>query len=172
MKKYGNNFAFIDAQNLHCGIQSLGWNINWHKFRIYLTEKYAVTSAYLFIGFVQENQKLYEHLQQCGYILIFKPIVRDGNGRVKGNCDADLILHALLKMPEYDKAIIITSDGDFYSLVRHLREKGKLAMVLSSYVKTCSKLLKEEAREKINYMSNLRGKIGENENAPHKDETL
>jgi len=172
MKKSEVNFAFVDAQNLHRGINSLGWNIDWYKFRIYLTEKYSVKLAYVFIGFVQENQGLYEYLQRCGYVLVFKPIVRDGNDRIKGNCDADLVLHSILKISEYDKAVIVTSDGDFYSLVRHLREQDKLAMVLSSYVKTCSKLLKKEAREKINYMDNLRRKIGKNENAPHKDGTL
>lgn len=47
-------------------------------------------------------------------------------------------------------------------------ESEKLEMVLSSYVKTCSKLLRKEAKEKINYMSNLKGKIGVNENAPRR----
>lgn len=34
-----NNFAFIDAQNVHRGIKSLGWNLDWGKFRIYLKDK-------------------------------------------------------------------------------------------------------------------------------------
>ncbi len=172
MKNKPNNYAFIDSQNVHKGIKHLGWDIDWYRFLVYLKEKYKVSAIYLFIGFVQENQKLYEYLQKCGYILIFKPIIFDGEGKVKGNCDADLVLHTLLKINEYEKAVIVTSDGDFYSLVRHLYEQKKLEMVLSSYVKTCSKLLKKEAKEKINYMDNLRNKIGRNENAPHKDGTL
>lgn len=59
----------------------------------------------------------------------------------------------------------------FYSLVRHLYETGKLKMVLSPYIRTCSQLLKIEAKEKINYMDNLHKKIGINEKAPHADET-
>lgn len=171
-RKRENNYAFIDAQNIHLGIKSLGWDLDWKKFRVYLREKYSVSTAYLFIGFIQSNQNLYSELQKAGYILIFKPIILDDDGKAKGNCDADLILHTILKMNEYEKAIITTSDGDFYSLVRYLYENNKLKMVLSAYVKTCSKLLKKEAKEKINYMTNLRNKIGKNENAPHKDETL
>ncbi|MBY0310072.1 NYN domain-containing protein [Patescibacteria group bacterium] len=67
---------------------------------------------------------------------------------------------ALPEKDNYDKAVIVTSDGDFYSLVRHLYSEGKLEMVLSPYSNTCSKLLKAEAKEKINYMSNLDKKIG------------
>ncbi len=155
-----NNFAFIDAQNVHLGIKSLGWVLDWKKFRVYLKDKYAVSTAYLFIGFLDSNQKLYSTLQKAGYILIFKPIILDGDGKAKGNCDADLILHAILEKDNYNRAVIVTSDGDFYSLVRHLHEQEKLEMVLSPYSETCSKLLKKEAKERINYMDNLNRKIG------------
>ncbi|OHA24440.1 MAG: hypothetical protein A3D52_02910 [Candidatus Taylorbacteria bacterium RIFCSPHIGHO2_02_FULL_44_36] len=159
MKKEQNNYAFIDSQNVHKGIQSLGWKLDWKKLRIYLKDKYHISNAFLFLGFIPDNQKLYEYLQKCGYILIFKPLIFSDNGEVKGNCDADLVLHAILKLNEYDKAIIVTSDGDFYSLVRHLYENAKLLFVLSPYVKTCSKLLKKEAKEKIYSMDNLRKKL-------------
>ena len=154
------NYAFIDAQNVHLGIKSLGWKIDWKKFRVYLKDKYEISKAYMFLGFMPDNQKLYSHLQESGFILIFKPLVFNEDGTVKGNCDADLVLNTILMINEYNKAVIITSDGDFYSLVKHLYENNKLEMVLSAYVKTCSKLLKAEAKERINYMNNLKGKIG------------
>jgi len=155
-----NNFAFIDSQNTYRGIESLGWKIDWKKFRVYLKEKYSVTTAFLFLGYIPTNKDLYEELQKAGYIIIFKPVIFDIEGRAKGNCDADLVLHTILEKDNYDKAVIVTSDGDFYSLVKYLYQNDKLEMVLSPYVETCSKLLKREAKEKINYMSNLRRKIG------------
>ena len=124
-----NNYAFIDAQNVHLGIKSLGWDLDWHKFRVYLKEKYSVSVAYLFIGYMSSNQDLYSNLQKAGYILIFKPIIFDGEGKAKGNCDADLVLRTMIELPNFDKAVIITSDGDFYSLVRYLVEKNLLQMV-------------------------------------------
>lgn len=156
-----NNFAFIDAQNVHRGIKSLGWNLNWGKFRIYLKDKYKVSVAYVFIGFIPSQNDLYTTLQKAGYVLIFKPVIYDHEGKAKGNCDADLVLHALVEKENYDKAIIVSSDGDFYSLVKYLYGEGKLEMVLSPYIKTCSKLLKKEAKEKINYMHNLKDKVGQ-----------
>ncbi|MDQ3050821.1 MAG: NYN domain-containing protein [Bacteroidota bacterium] len=165
------NAAFIDAQNVHKGIASLGWKLDWKKFRVYLAEKYKVNTAYIFLGFLPTQQDLYALLQKAGFILIFKPVIFDNQGKAKGNCDADLVLHTIVEKDRYDKAIIVTSDGDFYSLIRYLYNNQKLEMVLSPYVKTCSKLLKKEAKEKINYMQNLKQKVGKNEKAPQWDET-
>ena len=159
MKKEENNFAFIDGQNLNLGIQSMGWKLNYHRFRKYLLEKYSVTTAYYFIGYVPGNQPLSSELQKAGYVLIFKPAIPDGDGNVKGNIDADLVLQAMLDFPNYDQAIIVSSDGDFYSLVKHLYQNNKLRFVMSPYIDTCSALLKKEAKERIVFMDNLREKL-------------
>ena len=126
MKKESNNYAFIDSQNLNLGIQKLGWKLNYQKFRTYLAEKYSVKKAYIFIGFVALNQSLYDRLQEAGFILKFKPTIPDANGNIKGNIDADIVLRAALELNDYDKAVIVSSDGDFYSLVQYLYENNKL----------------------------------------------
>jgi len=167
-----NNFAFIDSQNVNLGVQSMGWKLSWRKFRIYLKEKYGVSTAYLFLGYIPLNQDLYSSLQKAGYVLIFKPILPGEN--VKGNVDADLVLKAMIDYNNCDKVIIVTSDGDFYSLAKYLYEQNKLLFVMSPYVKTCSALLKIAAKEKIVFMANLRKKLeykGINEKAPLKDKT-
>lgn len=160
MKHKENNFAFIDSQNLNLGVQSLGWSLDFKKFRVYLREKYQVGTAYLFIGYMPENQDLYASLQKVGYILIFKPVLPDKEGNVKGNVDADLVLQAMIEYAKYHQAVIVSSDGDFYSLVKYLYEHDKLRMVMSPYIKTCSSLLKKFAKEKIIFMGNLRKKLG------------
>lgn len=142
-EKKVRNYAFIDGQNLNLGIRALGWSLDYQRFRIYLREKYGVERAYYFIGYLEENRNLYKSLQEAGYILIFKPIIRDSDGRAKGNVDADLVLQTMIDFSEYDKAVIVTSDGDFYCLVKYLYEKGKLLLVMSPYIKTCSILLKK-----------------------------
>lgn len=159
MKKKENNFAFIDGQNLNLGIQSLGWKLNFYRFRKYLAEKYSVATAYYFIGYMPGNQPLYSELQKAGYVLVFKPTIPDSDGNVKGNIDADLVLQAMIDFPNYDKAIIVSSDGDFYSLVKHLYQNNKLCFVMSPYIKTCSILLKKEAKERIVFMDNLKKKL-------------
>lgn len=59
MEKKENNCAFIDSQNLNLGVKSRGWNLDFARFRQFLKDKYGVNKAYLFIGFVPENQMLY-----------------------------------------------------------------------------------------------------------------
>ena len=159
MKYQSNNYAFIDSQNLNLGIQKLGWKLDYRKFRIYLTEKYSVKKAYIFIGFVALNQSLYDRLQETGFILKFKPTIPDADGKIKGNIDADLVLRAALELNDYDKAVIVSSDGDFYSLVQYLYENSKLVVVLSPDIKNCSSLLKQTSKEKMQFMNELRDKL-------------
>jgi len=159
MKKSPTNYAFIDSQNLNMGIKALKWNLDFKKFHKYLEEKYLVKRAYIFIGYMPENQELYTKLQEFGYILIFKPVLQTKDGKVKGNCDAELVLQAMIDYKEYRKAIIVTSDGDFHCLVDHLYKEDKLERVLSPHRRYCSILLKKSAKEKIYYMDNLKKKL-------------
>jgi uncharacterized LabA/DUF88 family protein len=171
--KNTKNYAFIDSQNLNLGIQKLGWKLDYKKFRIYLKEKYRVERAYIFIGFVSLNQGLYDRLQEAGFFLKFKPTIPDGDGKIKGNVDADLVLRAILEIEDYDQAVIVSSDGDFYALVQHLYETKKLRAVLSPDRKNCSSLLKQTAKEKMQYMNELRHKLSYgNGKAPLKDGPL
>ena len=158
-KKNENNYAFIDSQNLNLGINKLNWKLDFKKFRVYLKEKYKVSQAFLFIGFIPENQDLYSSLQKNGYILIFKPVLFDCDKKPKGNVDADLVLQTMIEFDNFDQVVIVSSDGDFYCLVKYLYEKGKLSRVISPDVKNCSKLLKKTAKEKIVFMDNLRNKL-------------
>lgn len=159
MKKKFNNYAFIDSQNLNLGIQKLGWRLDYRRFRVYLAEKYGVKKAYIFIGFVALNQSLYDRLQEAGFILKFKPTIPDADGKIKGNIDADLVLRAALELNNYDKAVIVSSDGDFYSLVQYLYENNKLEVVLSPDKENCSSLLKQTAKEKMQFMNELQDKL-------------
>lgn len=171
IKKETNNYAFIDSQNLNLGIQNLGWKLDYKKFRVYLSEKYEVSRVYMFIGFVASNQGLYDRLQEAGFIIRFKPTIPDNHGMIKGNVDANIVLHCLIDIDVYGRAVIISSDGDFYSLVEYLYEKDKLETVLSPNREECSSLLKQTAKEKINFMKNLQYKL-EYKKAPLKDGTL
>lgn len=128
-------YAFIDSQNLNLGVRSQGWQIDYGKLRLYLKNKYSVDQAFMFIGLVSNNQKLYTRLQAAGFILVFKPTVRyfeNGKETVKGNVDAELVLHAAaIEYPNYDQAIIVTGDGDFACLIEFLEDKDKLLRVLT-----------------------------------------
>lgn len=165
MSKRPNNYAFIDSQNLNLGVRSLGWQLDYKKFRLYLKNKYNVQKAYLFIGQLAGNEKLYLHLQEAGYILIFKPTIETKDGVVKGNVDAELVLHAAaIQYINYDKAVIVSGDGDFTCLVEFLEEKQKLLYVLtpnrhySSLLRRYDKYIKrvDNARVSLQYIKSIK----------------
>jgi uncharacterized LabA/DUF88 family protein len=108
---------------------------------------------------------------------VFKPTqYRKGEG-YKGNCDAELVLKTMVTLNDYDKAVIVSSDGDFSCLVEHLIKVQKLKRVLAPCRDGCSYFLRKAAGSKIDYMDNLREKLEykkalKGEEAPHKDGTL
>ncbi|OHB13695.1 MAG: hypothetical protein A3G05_02075 [Candidatus Zambryskibacteria bacterium RIFCSPLOWO2_12_FULL_45_14] len=170
-----NNYAFIDGANLYKAVKELDWNFDYERFRIWLTDKYSVTKAYIFIGLISKYKDLYTYLQNAGFTLVFKEVVYDGSGKPKGNCDADLVLQSVKDSYEnnFEKAVIVTSDGDYAGLVKFLQERNKLRIILSpSIEKKCSVLLKRTGAP-ISYLNYQRSILEQrNEKAPNKDGTL
>jgi len=156
MKTSANNYAFIDSQNLNLSIREQDWVLDFRKFRLYLSRKYGITKAFIFIGYVWENQALYTNLQKDGYILVFKPTLKLPDGRSKGNVDAEMILHTMIEYPNYDEALIVTGDGDFYCLVEYLLKTGKLLKLMIPNKEKYSSLFRKMMPHII-FMNNLRG---------------
>lgn len=170
-KKHPIIYAFIDSQNLNLGTRKdiyrgkkkiyTGWRLDFKKFRRYLSDKFRVTKAFLFIGYIKQNEKLYRQLKSFGYELVFKPTTKDGFGKPKGNIDAELVLHsAVIQYPKFDKAVIVSGDGDFYCLHEYLEKNKKLLRIIIPNSKSESSLLKkfqsyktflEHEQEKLEY---------------------
>src|SRR5581483_1444150 len=175
-KKSRGNYAFIDSQNVNVSTQKFGWKMNWRELRKFLQEEYAVTKAYMFIGYLPEFEALYEQMHDAGFSVVLKPtydmtkpyqsqvkeveipadkayksfgekaaaelnrepksddpVVQQAEAakrHIKGNIDAELVLWAMKDFAEYDKAVIVSGDGDFYCLVEYLHEQKKLLKLL------------------------------------------
>ncbi|MEI7513162.1 MAG: NYN domain-containing protein [bacterium] len=173
MKISENNFAFIDSQNLNLNIRNQGWILDFARFRVYLKEKYSVTKAFLFLGYVEENKKLYDFLVRSDYVCIFKPTLEYKDGTTKGNCDAELVLQTMIEYEKYDRAIIVSGDGDFYCLVKYLFDKNKLKAILVPNRLKFSALLKVAIlRPYLRYLNDLKERLNYDKKRPHKDETL
>jgi len=105
-----------------------------------------------------ENQGLYTNLQKAGYILVFKPTLKLPGGKVKGNVDAELVLHAMTEYQNYDKAVIVTGDGDLYCLVDYLMNNDKLLKLVIPNRNSFSSLFRKMMPH-IAFMNDLRGKL-------------
>ncbi|MFA5080774.1 MAG: NYN domain-containing protein [Candidatus Paceibacterota bacterium] len=84
------------------------------------------------------------------------------NGEVKGNVDAELVLHTMIEYPNYDKAVIVSGDGDFFCLAKYLLEKDKLKIILAPNEINYSSLfngLYEKNLTILNFINPLKNKL-------------
>lgn len=110
------------------------------------------------MGYVPSNEAKYASLQQMGYMIIFKPTLETKKGIIKGNCDAELVLHSMIEYPEYDKAIIVSGDGDFHCLIEYLEKQNKLLMVGIPQRHRYSSLLRK-FRQYFFFVSDVKEKV-------------
>ncbi len=139
------NIAYIDAANLDRAMRDLHWKLDYKKFRVWLKDKYKIEHAYIFIGLIPKYKDLYTYFQQCGFTIVFKEVIYQGTGVPKGNCDTDLIMQAIDDAYErkLEKALLVSSDGDYAPLVKKLQTRDQFLGILSpAPAKKCSILLK------------------------------
>jgi len=158
---YTNNYAFIDANNLHLTMINMGWDLDYKRFRVYLNEKYGVTKAYYFIGYLKENEGIYTRFREYGYTVVFKEVLKikneeTGEITIKGNVDAELVLQAMIDFGNYRQAVIVSSDGDYACLIKYLILKKKLLTVFAPCEAGCSHLLVKASQGNVAYVGNLR----------------
>lgn len=146
-------YAFIDSQNLNLGTSKdlynktgrkiyTGWRLDFSRFYRYLVNKFRISKALFFIGYLEKHQNLYTSVKSFGYEIVFKPTITDTYGKTKGNVDAEMVLHsAAIQFNNYDKAVVVSSDGDFYCLYEYLEGCGKLERIILPNRKNASTLL-------------------------------
>lgn len=103
-------------------------------------EKLSATQIVLIKKFIQQA-KFYRKLELFGYKLFLKPVKRFEKDKFsipqrKANCDVDLTIEAMANAQLFDRAIILSGDGDFLPLYKHLEKKNKEIYVLARSSKT------------------------------------
>lgn len=165
-------YAFIDSQNLNLSVQKdivdsagaiiyKGWKLDFKRFFVYLKDKYKVDKSYLFIGRVAGNEQLYKFLEGVGYEVVYKPTIFYAVGKekfTKGNVDTELVLHTMIEFPNFDKAIIVAGDGDYYCLIEYLEMQSKLSQIIIPNKISYSSLLRKYNRY-MAYVTDLRAKL-------------
>ena len=120
---------------------------------------------------ISKYKNLYTKLQEFGYTLVFKETTYDGEGKVKGNCDAMLVHKITCDFYEKQitKCILVSSDGDYAELTQFLKEKRVFKLLISPSNK-CSFLLRKQ-NIPILYLDTQKNKLAIKEKAPGEDET-
>ena len=86
------------------------------RFRIFLKDRFHVERAYYFLGcLTDEETDLYNHIQEAGFILVFREHSSTMIGKKKGNVDTDIVFDIFQELTKnYGQTIIaVTHDDDF-----------------------------------------------------------
>jgi uncharacterized LabA/DUF88 family protein len=91
-----------------------------------------------------QRARFYKKLAKFGYSLYLKPVKsyeqEDGSTRRKANCDVEMTFHIMKEQNKIDRAIVLSGDGDFLPVLKHLSEQGKEVVVLSRGPRTAKEI--------------------------------
>jgi len=174
MPRY-NNYAYIDGANLHYTYENLDWKLDYQKLLDYLRAKLGVSIAHYFIGKTPNKAAIYNKLGSYGYNIKLKDpspydtgqvvcphcngVVTPPEKRYKADIDSYLTMQVMSDINNFDKAVLITSDGDFDELVKRLLRQDKLRMIFAPCKEGCSWLLKSAARGRIAFINDYRDEL-------------
>jgi len=88
--------------------------------------------------------RFYLRLKGFGYKLYLKPVKLydqdDGSTKRKANCDVDMTFHLMKEKDNFDRAIILSGDGDFLPVLKYLKDAGKEILILARGPRTAKEL--------------------------------
>ena len=90
--------------------------------------------------------RFYRKLEEFGYELSLKPVKsyvqEDGTTRRKANCDVDMTYHIMREEDNFERALILSGDGDFLAVLKQMRKSGKQVIVLARGSRTAKEIRK------------------------------
>ena len=90
--------------------------------------------------------RFYKKLEAFGYTLYLKPVKLynqdDGTTRRKANCDVEMAFYLMREIDNFDRAVILSGDGDFLPVLKHLKNERKEVVVLSRAPRTAKEIRK------------------------------
>ena len=149
-KRQPITYAFVDAANIiYRNSEPNPWKIDLKKLIKYLKERFG-TSKILYFGGLDDRNKtqirIYKKLESWGYELRLNPVKRFVNERgewyLKADVDARMAFEAMHLQNDYDRAVFLTGDGDFFWLLEYLVQRKEKIWLLASPKKTAKELKK------------------------------
>jgi len=100
----------------------------------------------LLIGRHLQRVRFYIKLDEFGYNLYLKPVKLydqdDGTTKRKANCDVDMAFYLMKEKDNFERAVILSGDGDFLPVLKYLRNTGKEIIVLARGARTAGEIKK------------------------------
>jgi len=149
--------VFVDVQNLYYTAR----NIYKSKvdFRAILKEAIKEKNliraiAYVIRADVKDEKNFFEALKNLGYEVKEKDLQVFYGGAKKGDWDIGIAMDLIELAPKLDTVILVSGDGDFVPLVRHLKHALGCYVEVMAFGKSSSQKLIEAADNYFDLDSN------------------
>lgn len=98
----------------------------------------------LLMGRHLKRVRFYQKLDSFGYKLYLKPVKlydqEDGTTKRKANCDVDMAFHLMKERDNFNRALVLSGDGDFLPVLKYLRANGKNMIILGRSERTAKEI--------------------------------
>ncbi len=121
---------FVDVQNIYYTCrQAFGRQFNYRTLWQHLSERYDIQLAYAYAIQRSDDQqhKFQSALKHIGFDVKLKPFIQRSDGSAKGDWDVGITIDIMEAAPNVDHVILLSGDGDFELLIRHIKNKYQLS---------------------------------------------
>jgi uncharacterized LabA/DUF88 family protein len=136
-----HNFDFNYLKNDTVSIE----NLERYLTRIIKEQGNEMTEAMLLLSNRHlQRIRFYLKLEKFGYELHLKPVKLyeqdDGTTKRKANCDVDMAFYLMKEKDNFNRATILSGDGDFLPVLKYLKDEGKEIIILARGPRTAKEI--------------------------------
>ncbi|GAD79849.1 LabA-like NYN domain-containing protein [Vibrio ezurae] len=143
---------FADVQNIYYTTRdAYRRNFDYNAFWALAMEYGDIVSAYAYaIASQDPKQRQFHHiLRGVGFKVKLKPYIQRADGSAKGDWDVGITIDIMETARDVDTIILLSGDGDFELLVRHVAERYNCNVVVLGVPQLTANGLIEAASEFI-----------------------
>lgn len=74
------------------------------------------------------------------FFMVERKVQEDGGTQRKANCDVDMAFHLMKEKDGFDRVLVLSGDGDFLPVLKHLKEIGKEVIILARGPRTAKEI--------------------------------
>jgi len=157
---------FIDNSNIFKGFRKYNIKVDYEKLKNLITRNRELHGIFLYEGAVypmsSEKKRWYNELtDQSGYVIkaSFDKIAASGAIEKKVDINISIDIISLAYEDTYDTAVLVSSAGDFVSIVKKVKELSKIVEVWAFKYSLAYALKEELEHENIHYLDDVMSKI-------------
>lgn len=139
---------FVDVQNIYYTCRDdFNRQFNYAALWQLISQKNTIVLANAYAIERQDNkQKSFQNaLRNIGFTVKLKPFIQRSDGSAKGDWDVGIAIDMIETAPEVDHVILLSGDGDFDLLLKHLSSRfnvtsqvfGVAQLTAKSLIDTC-----------------------------------